>query len=382
MNDDAIHVGKNDRDSANRTQEIVENKLSRPPISSLTTVRGLAALWVVLFHYRELFERLLPTTKAVSRFVQMGDLAVPLFFILSGFVIYYNFAHTVHPFGMRSYIKYLFVRFGRIYPVHGFTLLLVLLMYIGAKRMNISIADEGYRTADFIRNVFLVQAWIPGTERSWNKPSWSISSEWFIYLLLPLVVSFVSRIRTSGQKLVCSAILASFTIVVYTVDMSYSMIVQVIPTFTTGAIIAKCVVNKDRLPTAFLRVLLAASVMLIALTPFLVHDDSLVRGILLSCFAILIMCLSILGDSCSKFWTWKPLLFLGEVSYSLYMTHMIVLMIVMPVLIPTHVENFTLILRSVYFIAVVLAIGITTLLCYYSVERPMRSISRKLARRL
>ena len=85
-------------------------------IYGLETLRGLAALAVAFYHYPS--ESLL--------FIQKGHMAVYLFFSLSGFVITLNYFRKIY--NLNSLINFQSKRFFRLYPVHLFVLILVLLI--------------------------------------------------------------------------------------------------------------------------------------------------------------------------------------------------------------------------------------------------------------
>ena len=90
-------------------------------LQSLTPLRGIAALWVVLYHYAVLY---LPSLhpENYTQLLDKGYLAVDLFFILSGFVL----AHVYHDAFVRAagacFWKFLFARIARLYPLHLFVL--------------------------------------------------------------------------------------------------------------------------------------------------------------------------------------------------------------------------------------------------------------------
>ncbi|MBB4632011.1 acyltransferase family protein [Sphingosinicella soli] len=58
-------------------------------LDALTSLRGLAAWWVVLYHTRSVLEPYV--SGGVFGFLKNGDLAVDMFFVLSGFVMYLNY---------------------------------------------------------------------------------------------------------------------------------------------------------------------------------------------------------------------------------------------------------------------------------------------------
>src|SRR5689334_9429569 len=91
-----------------------------PESRALTGIRGVAALWVVLFH--------LPNPLAGTAFAQVlsrGYLGVDLFFILSGFVLSYAYRDALPEKPMvRQALRFYAVRLARIYPLHVFVLAL------------------------------------------------------------------------------------------------------------------------------------------------------------------------------------------------------------------------------------------------------------------
>src|SRR5438270_13847443 len=86
-------------------------------IDALTSLRGLAALWVVVFHFREHLFNLLSSLRPLDPLLGLGHIAVPYFFILSGFVLAYNYASDFRQVTLRRYLPFIGRRFVRIYPV-------------------------------------------------------------------------------------------------------------------------------------------------------------------------------------------------------------------------------------------------------------------------
>lgn len=156
----------------------------------LESMRGIAALMVVLVH--------VPKWSGFLdyAFIQSFALMVDLFFVLSGFVIFWNYGQK-----MRSgsdVVRFQFLRFGRLYPVH----LLFLLLYLGlelarlyaSRNIDVSTPAFSHNTPwRFVQNLLLVQALAPGSEVSFNSPSWSISVEFYTYLLFAVIVLFAGR---------------------------------------------------------------------------------------------------------------------------------------------------------------------------------------------
>jgi peptidoglycan/LPS O-acetylase OafA/YrhL len=86
-------------------------------LDALTGIRGIAAWGVVLYHIRLSLTGLLPAP-VIAVFAK-GYLAVDLFFILSGFVIWYNYAARIADGGAGAARLFLWRRFARVWPLHG-----------------------------------------------------------------------------------------------------------------------------------------------------------------------------------------------------------------------------------------------------------------------
>ena len=163
---------------------------------ALTSIRGIAAWWVVLFHMRLLLVPWLPV--GAIRVLDHGNLAVDLFFVLSGFVIALNYGERLAG-DWRATGDFLFRRFARIYPLH----LLILggfALYAGGAILFGSATLAGQDPGYFLASLFLVQNWGFTDALRWNVPAWSISTEALAYLLFPVLVRLLPAIRRSSRR--------------------------------------------------------------------------------------------------------------------------------------------------------------------------------------
>jgi peptidoglycan/LPS O-acetylase OafA/YrhL len=351
-------------------------------IDSLTSLRGLAALWVVVLHFNDDLGRLLPGLRAFDSLIVVGYLAVPYFFVLSGFVLAYNYAAEFRHVSLPSYVSFMRRRWLRIYPVHFVTLLGVLAMVLVSSHLGVTInRQDKFSAFDFVLNLFLVQTWVPHYTLNWNNPAWSISSEWFAYLLFPLLCVGLNRL--SSTRLAGLAIvgwLVSVGFFVWGIGMPFSELVEVAPTFVTGCAIALYLSRRTGV-TALPRFVPDLLVMAIVCTPLMLAagpgegntwKSQLVIALLVTFFVATIYCFGSLGNSCSRLWRSRPLIYLGEVSYSLYMTHALVLM-AMPKLLPSvRYADSSLRVRLLVVAAYVALVAGATLATYYLVENPAR----------
>lgn len=155
-----------------------------PRYHALDGLRGVAALFVVLYHIGWV-NHITP-----YRFFRNGYLAVDLFFILSGLVIASNYAERIK--SSADVMQFLRLRFFRLYPLH----VVVLAAFVVLEVVKL-IALRGFHVAPGIdapftgqnslgalaANVMLIQAWHLFPSYSYNGPSWSISCEVAAYLL-------------------------------------------------------------------------------------------------------------------------------------------------------------------------------------------------------
>ncbi|NEX92308.1 acyltransferase [Caulobacter sp. 17J65-9] len=160
-------------------------------LPSLTAMRGVAAVWVMLFHidvslfYRDLGP-LIP--HAWTGLITGGYLWVDFFFILSGFVIAHvygaDFAGGVK---LRTAFGYLKARFFRIYPLHLFTLLVLIVFARWVAASQPALIDGSlesfFSDKALPSNFLLTNAMNQHVYLSWNIVSWSIGAEWWTYFV-------------------------------------------------------------------------------------------------------------------------------------------------------------------------------------------------------
>ncbi len=182
-----------------------------PFVPALTGVRAFAALWVVLLHLTEVTAVLVPG-RAAAAFAFVGSpgfLGVHLFFVLSGFIISYNYeGRFADRFVVARYLGFLRARLARIYPVH---VVLLLMLVVVVRGLGVDpgggIDPARWSTTQLVESLVLVQAWI-GHTAAWNSVSWSISAEWLAYLLFPVMVTASRQLARLGRTSVWLVVVA------------------------------------------------------------------------------------------------------------------------------------------------------------------------------
>ena len=180
------------------------NRSPKDEIRSLTGLRGVAALLVVLYHA---FHRGTPYGAVLER----GYLSVDLFFVLSGFVMALNYGNLFNgvPFSPRNYIKFLALRFSRLYPVYVLLLCVVLGLNAAGLMPLFDVPDVATALP---WNLTMMQALSFGAGNI-NLPAWSISTEWVAYLLFAILVAVcLSRSEGVYWSAAVAAILGLFAV--------------------------------------------------------------------------------------------------------------------------------------------------------------------------
>ncbi|MER9839796.1 acyltransferase [Mesorhizobium australicum] len=298
----------------------------------LDSWRGICALLVALFHF--------PTASTVSQssFIGSSYLFVDFFFVLSGFVIASSYADRLGR--TEEVCRFALVRFGRIYPLHlvmlaafaAFELLRLVLPRLhgtGAAPFT-----GGFDLKSLAANLLLLQGVGFEDRLTWNAPSWSISAEFFAYLLFAGVV-FVAGAR-AWIWFVAAAITAPLFLLGFSthhMDVSYDFgFIRCLYGFSLGALLAWF--QHDSIARA--RQVLAASrprmswtvaeivmVAVIALFVSLAGDNN--AGIAAPLvFALALFLFAHEGGWISALLRTPFMLTLGALSYSIYMVHIFV----------------------------------------------------------
>jgi peptidoglycan/LPS O-acetylase OafA/YrhL len=158
--------------------------MRKPELPALTGVRFYAALLVFLSH-----APLIPGMDSLAGqhlVFNAGVVGVSFFFVLSGFILTYNYVDVFRStLPVAGYKKFLWDRFTKIYPVHLAITLLMIPMQVFSPNFPLD-----WRAVPF--HLLLAQCFWPRPEPPFykylNVPSWSISCEWFFYLLAPLAI--------------------------------------------------------------------------------------------------------------------------------------------------------------------------------------------------
>jgi peptidoglycan/LPS O-acetylase OafA/YrhL len=172
---------------------------NRVHLRQLDALRGLAALGVVGYHFRDLLQN-----GHHGRWLEplrFGSWGVTLFFVLSGFVIHYGFLTSGQPL---DYGRFLWRRFWRIYP--AYLVSLAVLVAVGFNRHT----SWGKAVADVVAHLLMLHNFNRSTFFSINAVFWSLAVEWQFYLAFPLLLWLRRRWGMAGAAGLSIAIAAPF----------------------------------------------------------------------------------------------------------------------------------------------------------------------------
>ncbi len=292
--------------------------------SGLNALRGVAAILVAVFHFEQLFGgQMIP--RSGSQIIEKSYLMVDLFFILSGFVIAHIYGNDFEKgFEWQVFRKFLAARVARIYPLHLVTLLFMASVFFLPNVFRGIETGRVYTWPLFFSNLFLVQSWGVHQTVSFNTPAWSISTEWFAYLLFPVLWRFLKANRAGGLLLIL--VLTWGGVVLFTkisrhgnLDVTFDFgVVRCLFGFLAGLILYKFW-EKGGAATAFFSKNWVGW-MAIFFT-FLALHFGLADWAIWCAFLFLIFSVS-KNDGRLDFWlSKKAFQWLGKVSYSIYLIH-------------------------------------------------------------
>lgn len=219
----------------------------RRGIPSMTGIRGIAALWVLLFHAQQLAGKIfgLPSLERIPE-LHTGWHGVDLFFMLSGFILMYAHGRDFCIFRKDSLIRFARLRFTRVYPLNAVVLLLIAAFvpfqhdYVAWARSIYG--PSTYSPKAFLGTLFLATRWFFPDMGDWNQPVWSLSLEVLGYVMFPLLAFCALRIVRKWQLIAIGSLslIASFLVLrqfSYQAQITQIAFARMLSCFVAGIVI-------------------------------------------------------------------------------------------------------------------------------------------------
>ncbi|MBX7455061.1 acyltransferase [Mycolicibacterium sp. 3033] len=369
-------------------------------IKALSGLRIVAALWVVLFHFRPLLAEASPGTRsALAPILNAGAQGVDLFFILSGFVLTWNYLDRMgESWSTRATLRFLWLRLARVWPVYLVTMHLaaafaVFTLYVGKFPLPPDVISS-LNALSWLKQVFLVQLWFQPffDGSSWDGPAWSISAEWLAYVLFGGLILVVFRVAavTRARGLMWLAVAAALapTLLLLAHGVFYtpwSWLPRIIMQFTAGALACAAVrrlqlTDRGRRAAGLAALGLGVAIIggLYLLDAYPPQDMLDAGGLVDVLFVPLVITLSIGAGTLPAILSTPVMVYLGHISFGLYMVHEIVhtmwswaVQQFAITLVPSWSAKFTV-------VGLVVLSGLLAALLYHVVEEPARRWMRRM----
>ena len=207
----SIPRGQSDPNHLIDQNPIRSNRVSY--LSNLTPMRGIAAMLTVIFHI-DIFLGWEMIPSSGSPLMAHMYLMVDFFFILSGFIMCHVYGNRfLTSVDKREFKKFTIARFSRVYPLHLATLIFTIALLFLFAQMGVP--KNAYLQADnnlysVFTNLFLVQAMNFNNWFTWVHASWSISTEWWAYMVFPFLVAPFFKLNSRGRVFICLLCIAGY----------------------------------------------------------------------------------------------------------------------------------------------------------------------------
>lgn len=286
----------------------------------LDSWRGIAACLVALFHLRIFAHSHL----GEAAFIRHSYLFVDFFFVLSGFVIAANYERRLIA-GFDLW-RFALLRFGRLYPLHlcmlGVCILIHLAHALSGLGTMTPFRPPEHSADTIIANLLLIHSLGVFDFLTWNWPSWSISTEFYTYILYALaIVALKDRI---GPALAATVVVSSlaFCLVVTGEDATFDYgILRCLSGFAMGALVWR-LRRAWPLPGGSLTEF--ASVALVVALVAGAGQSVLAIAAAPVVFSIAVLVFAAESGALSRVLRQPLFLRLGALSYSIYMVHFVV----------------------------------------------------------
>ncbi|GAB3512685.1 acyltransferase [Spirosoma knui] len=326
---------------------------------TLDVFRGFAALIVAVYHFSESKGNL-----GNISLIGEGHRFVNFFFVLSGFIIHHNYQHIVNDYQLKDFV---FKRLLRLYPLHLFMLVLFLTFEVlKAVLFQMGIFNNHAFSANsfvaLLQHLFMLQG-IARTpyDFTWNYPSWSISTEMFAYATFALTVIYTNRLVPKCRMISLLMVLA-IALLIEILGAGYAHFIALcIFSFFLG-----CITNRVYfwLQTYSLTNSLYTSLEITGILTLLASVCYLHQAydLLLSpLYAIVILIFAAEKGKLSRLITNIYTVWLGTLSYSIYMTHALIASVLKVVLINIlNVSDSAYDFSSILFLIIVISFSFHT----------------------
>ena len=342
------------------TFELTHSHQNQKNIASMEGIRGMAAFLVFIVHFSALFEESVGINNQVFLYDihlwlrNIGNTGVDLFFVLSGYLIYGTIISK-----KTEFIPYMKRRINRIYPTFIFMFALYLILsFLMPDKSKIPL-DQGDAILYLVQSFLLLPPLFANSDPL-LAVAWSLSYEMFFYILIPVLVGIL-RMRDwkSNYRI-------GFFISIATLGYLYFYFnegpIRVLM-FISGILLYETVKNKKQINIPYWGsiIFIVSLIAIVMLMIYKVPHGSWIRQVIIF-IAFFILCYEcfIWATPSSTFFSHSSLRWFGNMSYSYYLMHGLVMKLTISILgiyvFQAPLENvffFFIIGISVFFISLI-----------------------------
>ena len=337
--------------------------------NKLEALRGIFAVLIILAHS--------PFHLTGKEFQTSLNayLIVDCFFILSGWTMSLGYQEKISN-GM-GLIKYLYVRLARFYPVHIFMIILwsiYCFIYWPDEYLTINIVDK-YLNGFFL-NTLLLQNFINYSPKI-NYPAWTVSAEFFMYIIFFLSTKYIDKKHSILFPLIISIIFYSYLFYLPGVSINGAESIgfyRCIAGFYLGVSLYRF---GDKYDLSKISGNLIEISIVVILYFSIMFGDQFTFAIIISLLMFLllvIVCTNKNSGIIGWFFERKIFLFLGAISYSIYINHMLVIKLLSPYFVLNGGVYYAAQVNIIFIIFTLLL----SMLTFYLIEKPCRKKSKYL----
>lgn len=345
-------------------------------IYTLNSLRFFAVVFIFLSHL-SFFTQYDNLKFIFNNYFYEGYFGVTFFFLLSGFVLSYNYYNKINNISLKKVVLFTKKRLAHVYPVHVITLLISLpLLY---KDIFLSPMKN---LVKFVMNILLLQSFIPKESIyfSFNAVSWNLSSLLLFYVMFSAILVLIKKItKDENRKVYALIILLILTelilAIVFKNNRHNHWLIYISPFYrlidcTIGILVSIIYLkNKNKNVNMFtINIMEFLSIIILAIALFKFRDVSQIYryGVYYAPFlCIIIYVYSFQAGIISRVLKSRLLNYLGKISFSFYMIHQLVIRYILHIKV---LKNYPIIMALMCFCISLLAASII----YKYFENPLR----------
>lgn len=305
--------------------------MSKGRLDSIQVLRGVAAMLVVLFHFRHYLNDIYPLKDLGDRLFLFGEAGVDIFFVISGFIIVYSSRNREK----NTFSEFAIKRFFRLYPLYFVVLTIYLLSY----------HDEAFNYINIIKSYLLIpidyNGRAPWFGLSTIYSAWTLTYESYFYFVFALSILFSHKYRVAICTIAIIAVMyivqkntyGDFSLVAVTGKKEFSGLIYnfifvsspLILDFVMGMVVAYIYVFYEKYIKANEVITFISLIVLTLSVVFMVSHATASIGPLFWgwCSVGIVISILIISKNLSIKYP-RFLIYLGEMSYSIYINHVVV----------------------------------------------------------